>query len=70
MEINNLDITTIKEFKLSQMSEILKSVRACYKSVFSQIVSHRPLKSVEFQDSSCSKESRSEKSILKENQVL
>ena len=41
MEINNLDITSIKEFKLSQMSEILKGVRACYKSVFSQIVSHQ-----------------------------
>lgn len=63
--MNTTGITISKEFKLNQISEVLKTIRGCYRNVFVETLNRKSLKSIDWKELNVSKVSRQEKNTAR-----
>lgn len=63
--MNTTGITISKEFKLNQISEVLKTIRGCYRNVFVETLNRKSLKSIDWKELNVSKVSQQEKNTAR-----
>jgi hypothetical protein len=63
--MNTTGITISKEFKLNQISEVLKTIRGCYRNVFVETLNRKSLKSIDWKELNVSKLSQQEKNTAR-----